>query len=132
MDSFTIATDTEKKILDLKTFYEIALINRPFFTSYDIINCDAVMSEIDTALSACRSVNLKLTTQKLSLARGLFENYILKIYKHPHTGTDWKVHYWQAVKLGMMAKLDQCLKDIDTALRLWCDTPRNARIVDAD
>ena len=114
--SSSVATDTEKNLLDLKTFYEIALLNRPFLTSFDVRACNAIMSEIDAALRACRSGNLQLTMEKLSRARGLFEHDVLNMYKDPYTGTAWKLHYWQAVKLGMKAKMDQYLKDSQAIL----------------
>ena len=114
--SSSVATDTEKNLLDLKTFYEIALLNRPFLTSFDVRACNAIMSEIDAALRACRSGNLQLTMEKLSRARGLFEYNVLNMYKDPYTGTGWKVYYWETVKLGMMAKMDEYVQDLQGIL----------------
>ena len=74
------------------------------------------MSEIDAALEACRSGNLQLTMEKLSRARGLFEYNVLNMYKDPYTGTGWKVYYWEAVKLGMMAKMDEYVQDLQGIL----------------
>ena len=112
----SVASDTENNLLDLKTFYGIALLNSPFLTPGDERACNAIMSEIDAALEACRSGNLQLTMEKVSRARGLFEINILGSYKYPYTGTVWKVYYWKAVKLGMMTKMDEYVQDLQGIL----------------
>ena len=116
MSSDTVMTPTEKNILDLKTFYETAMIHRPDFTEEDIRNSDSVMYQIDSALLFCREGYLLLAESALKRAHQFFKDDMLKVYDTPYDGQEWKIHYWKAVKFGMIAAMSLYLHDLDALL----------------
>ena len=116
MSSDTVMSATEKNILDLKTFYETAMINRPYFTEEQQGNSDEVMAMIAAALLFCQEGYLRLTRSALGRAHEFFQNNMLKVYDTPYNGQEWKRHYWNAVKLGMTAKMILHLNDLDALL----------------
>ena len=116
MSSSTVMTPTEKNILDLKTFYETAMIHRPHFTEEQQGNSDEFVAQIAAALTFCKEGYLLLTRSSLGRAHQFFKDDMLKVYDTPYDGQEWKIHYWKAVKFGMIAAMSLYLHDLDALL----------------
>ncbi len=135
MSSDAVMTPTEKNILDLKTFYETAMIHRPHFTEEQQGNSDEFVAQIAAALTFSKDGYLQLTRSALTRAHQFFKDDMLKVYDTPYDGQEWKIHYWKAVKLGMIAKMGTYLQDLDALLATQpsTDTSRHdAKCVEMD